>query len=121
MHDPPLLIYQLPDPLEFLEIPPDQECLPHDIGIRHESPVTAVAAAVPVVPHHEILACRNGAAEARVIVGTILPEWKSTDSRWMHARRLRLHQDGMTVGPQRFRQPPRRYEIEAGLHVAVFP
>src|SRR6188508_614257 len=39
----------------------------------------------------------------------------------MHAWRFRLHQDGMTVLPERFDQSPRRDEIEPGFDVIIFP
>ena len=43
------------DTLELVEIPPDQKRLADDVRIGHEAPVAAVAAAVAVVAHHEVM------------------------------------------------------------------
>src|SRR6202521_4255713 len=61
------------DALEIAEVHPDQERAPLDVVVGHESPVAAVAALVAVVPHHEIVAGGNRAAETVVIVFAILP------------------------------------------------
>src|SRR6185436_5352318 len=67
------------DTLELVEIPPDQKRLADDVLIRHESPVPAVAAAVAVVAHHEVIPGRHRARKARFIVGTILVKRESLD------------------------------------------
>ena len=43
------------DPFEIAEIPPDHECLSDDVVFRHKAPVAAVAAAVAVVTHREVI------------------------------------------------------------------
>ncbi|KAJ8137393.1 hypothetical protein OY671_009394, partial [Metschnikowia pulcherrima] len=37
------------------EIHPDEEGLPDDIGFRHETPVSAVGAVIPIIAHGEVL------------------------------------------------------------------
>src|SRR5262245_12915614 len=80
----PLSVDEPPDSAELVEIPPDHECLPDDVRLGHESPVSAVAAAVPVVSHQEVVSRRHLARKAGVIVGAILPEGKRAHARQMH-------------------------------------
>src|SRR5580692_8406838 len=58
------------------EIEPDKECLADDIRLRHESPHPAVAAAVPVIAHHEIMSRRHRAGHSRAIVNAIVAKWE---------------------------------------------
>src|SRR5689334_2604091 len=47
------------DALEVTEVHPHQEGAPLDVVVGDESPVTAVAALVAVVSHHEVLSLRD--------------------------------------------------------------
>ena len=86
----PSQLMNCPILLRFVEIPPDQKRLADDVGLGHEPPIAAVAAAVPVVPHQEVVAGWHGATEARVIVGAIFPEWKRAAPPRDARRGLRL-------------------------------
>src|SRR5260221_14369831 len=74
------------DALEVAEVHPHQECAALDVIVRHESPVTAVAALVAVVAHHEIVPRGDRAVETVVIVFAILSLGELADLREIHGR-----------------------------------
>src|SRR6185436_17681110 len=85
------------DAAEVAEVPPDHECLAHYVALRHEAPVAAVAAAVAVIPHHEVMARGNRAHEALLIVFTILAMRKLPDLRQLNRHIAWIDQDLMLV------------------------
>src|SRR5688572_27394092 len=65
------LLDAVADALEVAEVHPHQESAALDVVVGDESPVTAVAALVAVVAHHEVMARGDRAAETVVIVFAI--------------------------------------------------
>src|SRR2546421_10096344 len=72
------------DALQVAEIHPHQEGASLDVVVGHEPPVTAVAALVAVVAHHEIASLRHRAAEAVVIGFAIVPMGELQHLREIH-------------------------------------
>ena len=76
-----VIIYQLldrhSDPFEVTEVPPDHECLADDVLFRHKTPIAAVAAAVAVVAHCEVVCGGYLAGKSGVIVRTIFLVWEA--------------------------------------------
>src|SRR5258708_3350574 len=102
------LLYPVADALEVAEVHPHQECAPLDVVVRHESPVTAVAALIAVVSHHEVLARGHRAAETVVIVFAILPMGELPDLRQIHRppRRNGPHLGALVAGLLHETRPP---------------
>src|SRR5215831_17124269 len=92
------LVDSVADSLEIAEVHPYQEGAALDVIVGHESPVAAVAALVSVVAHHEVLAGRDRAAEAVVIVVAILPVGELPHLRQLHRRLPRDHHELVRVG-----------------------
>src|SRR5476649_703071 len=70
----PSPLVELSEALQFAEIKPDKKSLADNVRLGHEAPDTAVAAVVPVVAHHEVMAGRNRAPETGIIVDAIFPK-----------------------------------------------
>src|SRR4029079_5197073 len=59
---------------ELVEVEPYEEGPADDMIVRHEAPDPAVARVVAIIPHHEIMARRQCARGAAVIVVAIVLE-----------------------------------------------
>src|SRR5687768_12814567 len=113
----PLLFDRASDAPQLIEVPPDQERLADDVLLRHEAPVPAVVAAVPIVAHHEVVTRRHLADEAVFIVGTIFPVGKHAGSRNRERAGVGFYEDRMLVIVQLFEIALGRNEAHSAVDV----
>src|ERR1700674_608791 len=105
MHEiaPFYLVDGTADTFEIAEVPPNQKGPADDILLRHKAPDTAIAAAVPVIAHHKIVAGGYLAAESAVIVRAIFLMRKLPHSSQVNRWCFRIQYEGMRNATQRFR------------------
>src|SRR5258705_812170 len=105
------------DALEVAEVHPHQEGASLDVVVRHESPVTAVAALVAVVAHHEIVPRGDHAAKTVVIGFAILSIGELADLRKVHRRLRRNDHHLVVVLPELFheRRQPQVVQLRVGV------
>src|SRR5690242_5484426 len=80
---------------DVVPVEPDEEGLASQVVVRDESPIPAVVAVVPVVAHHEVLAGRDPARKAVLIVFAIFAPGERPDIGRVHRLRLRIDPDRM--------------------------
>src|SRR5688500_11422799 len=84
---------------DVVPVEPDEEGASPDVVVGNESPVAAVVARVPVVAHHEVVACRHLAGEASLIVVTIIAVRERPDPPLHDGRGRRIDGDRVVTRP----------------------